>query len=193
MADSKGTTETDTRYRVIVSPDPDAQRPSDSDEYAPSVYRVDYRGGYVGELMGGAEVPGLADALSRWGRDDDRVDRYLRMFRDAVSVARGDTRDAHYLGIVTRENVADWGYDTSDRAKVDVLAVGYVAEWVLWAEGDVWMWEVQERVTWTTEADGYDDRDTWETVDSCGGYFGYDRAESDAREALAACVLEVTP
>ena len=64
-----------------------------------------------------------------------------------------------------------------------------LAEIKAWVEGDVWSWVVEKQVAWTSDdwwpgTTEYAKRNTWEVVDSCGGYYGSAWAEKSAREAF---------
>lgn len=58
-------------------------------------------------------------------------------------------------------------------------------EYRAWANGEVYGYVIERRVTWSATSDEYPDRDTWEHVDSVYGYIGYEYAESAARLAYA--------
>lgn len=182
MSDSENvvSTSADGRYRVILTHDSDGGAPET--DFGPAVYRHGFTDRYA-TLMGGPDIDGYADAVRHFGRDDDAVARYLRIFRDVVSIDYGDTRDARYVAVVTGAMARDWGHDENTSPET-LSKLAHVAEWVAWAEGEVYAWEIQERVNWTTDAD-YPDRATWETVDSCGGYYGTEYAEESAREEFA--------
>lgn len=171
-------TSDDGRTRIGVVPDHGADKPDW--DMGPAVYRVEFRSGYRAESMSSETVDGYAEAVAHFGRDDEKVERYLRMFRDVVSVDYGDTRDARYVALVTRAMAREWGHnDATPEEELRTLAS--VADWVAWAEGNVYAWVIQESVTWTTDAD-YDDRDEWETVESVGGIYGDEWAIMACRE-----------
>jgi len=65
-----------------------------------------------------------------------------------------------------------------------------MSEYRAYAEGDVWGWVVEKRVTWHADDPDCGDRETWEHVDSCWGYYGRNGANGEyleqcARDALA--------
>jgi hypothetical protein len=61
-------------------------------------------------------------------------------------------------------------------------------EYKAWCEGDVYYYVVEKLITWTTDDDfngaSVTTMDTWETVDSCGGYYGDEYAREAALEAF---------
>lgn len=60
-------------------------------------------------------------------------------------------------------------------------------EYRAWAEGTVYGYVIEEKVTWSPldpAHDRYPPMDTWETVDSCWGFYGYAYAAEEAREAF---------
>lgn len=60
------------------------------------------------------------------------------------------------------------------------------SEYQSWANGDVYGYVIEECVQWR-RADGTtgDTMETWEHVDSCFGFYGYEYAVESAREAWA--------
>jgi len=118
----------------------------------------------------------------------DIFERYLRIFHDGNLVEYGQNRatDYTYVAYVTRTLWESWG-NTGEVGKADL------DEWRAYVEGAVYGVVIEELTTWTRDvpcADregrvSDDTRETWETVDSCGGFYGYEYAEESAREQLA--------
>lgn len=108
------------------------------------------------------------------------LERYLRAFFGVTKVETYESQD--YL------------YATYDPEKWR-QAVGApegsanLDEYKAWIEGDCWGWVIEKRVTWHTDefpgATEYAQRNTWEVVDSCSGYYGSEYAEQGAREMFA--------
>ena len=106
----------------------------------------------------------LAVAVSHYGvGNDERIERYMRLYHGATAVHRISTRDAEYYVCDSTELRALWG--TPD---------GYVfqecelATLRAWFDGDVYSAHVQTRET---------DSDDWEdTDDCCYGLLGWDWA-----------------
>lgn len=134
----------------------------------------------------------IEEAADRWGPPNRPTwklfERYLKAFHGVTQI------ETYYSG-------SYWyaAYDSAEwRAYVGLEIPGADAdlhlmdEYKAWIEGEVYSWTVEKRVTWHAvnpvtddpEYAGYPDRDTWETVDSCGGYYGYEYAAESALEAL---------
>lgn len=57
-------------------------------------------------------------------------------------------------------------------------------EYTAWADGDVWGYVIDREVTWhRADHESTVTMITWDTVDSCWGFYGYEYAEKVAREA----------
>jgi hypothetical protein len=67
---------------------------------------------------------------------------------------------------------------------LDRILAGERDEYRSWASGDVYRWTVEKSVGWHRKDGVPGERSTWEHVESCGGYYGYNDAESEARRAL---------
>lgn len=84
---------------------------------------------------------------------------------------------------IEREAVAsdpDWA-----RKYIDAEAREYEA----WADGDVYGYVIESRADWQRirpSTNETETREGWDTVDSCWGFFGYDYAAEEAREAFKA-------
>lgn len=175
--------------RVIIVSDADAEQPYDNG--GPHVFRVEadpYGVRPTVELahhswQRKAEADSLADALSeaftRWGRDGDKVLRYLRVWHDVVAFdyVAGQNAIGTFYGIVTRGLAEAWGVSDPDGVDANL------DDWQAWLDGDVWGYVVQERVTWTAE--GHEPRVEWEATDeSCWGFYGAEHARDAALEAF---------
>ena len=118
----------------------------------------------------------------------DTFERYLRIYHDGNLVEYGPNRatDYTYVAYVTRTLWESWG-NAGEVGKADL------DEWRAYVEGSVYGVVIEELTTWTRDAPcadregrvSDDTRETWETVDSCGGFYGYEYAEESAREQLA--------
>lgn len=116
-------------------------------------------------------------------------EKYLRAFYGVrhIETWRSDGGPWWYVVYDARSareyaGIAD---DSPHRAR---YAGSTLAEYRSWAEGDVWEYVVEKRVMWHTDDRAVEDhhRESWETVDSCGGYYGYGYARQEAVEAYRA-------
>ena len=190
MSEYSETLETseDGRYRVRLVLDPYPDEPYD-DGQSP-LMRLDYSGyGWRAEHIMATGRPLDVDAYveaaaERWGTDFDLLEKYLRAYHGVTQVETWHSGDYWYITY----DPAAW------RAHVGAPeGSANMSEYRAWCEGDVWGWVTEKRVTWTAEDDEYGDRDTWETVDSCWGYYGSDGANGEylkqtARDELAYAV-----
>jgi len=107
--------------------------------------------------------------------------------RDPFGVDPGGW-DTSYVGVIFDTNASRemTGVHVAD---VEAALRGEVAEYAAYLEGDVWAYEVEERVTEhhvVTRAGTVREYDvtSWETVDSCAGLIGSACAEAEAMRAL---------
>jgi hypothetical protein len=176
------TIETSGNYRVQLVIDEAAGEPYD-DGGAP-IMRLEYQGGYWHAEhvdSGGRPHDGdgrIEEAAQRWGTDFDLLEKYLRAYHGTTKLQTWHSGDYWYLAYDT----APWRDYTGARADL-IAGEDLMAEYRAYAEGDVWGYVVERQVTW--HADDYDDRDSWEPVDSCWGFYGHDYARQSALEALA--------
>lgn len=186
-------TSDDGTLRVVLMRDEDAGKPeADECGYVFNVDRTRWSAEWVetlnsnrpGDPFADDIADGIARCMHKWGNDWDRMERYLRIVWDAVAVDWWDRRSGgRFLAVVTSSMADAWNVPASSRTP-EILTKGTLVEYAAWDEGDVWSWEIQRRVRWMRE-DGDDTMETWEPEDSCGGYYGRDYAEEQAREALA--------
>lgn len=186
--------ETRGRFRAVIHPDMDPQRPDgDFFGYVFCMWDRSIPGGHgrLTELLGKAyptpdEDFSLDYLWERW-RDMGMVERYLRIFCDVVGFDYFDTQDARVINIVTRKDLQIWGWqeDPASWPYPDPTH-NNLTEWRAFYEGDVWTYTIEKNVTWTTDDEDIEDgeRDGWEEVDSCGGFYGGKYAEESALEAL---------
>ena len=183
MSDSE-TLETSGNFRVQLVRDDYPDEPYD--DGASPLIRLEYRYGWSAEhvMTGGRPTDAdryIEDAAARCGTNFGLLTRYLIAYHGATKVEWWHSGDFWYI---TYDSAA-W------RAHVGAPeGSANLDEYRAYCEGDVWGWVVEKRVTWHTDDDEYDDRDSWEHVDSCYGYYGSDGANGEylkscAREALA--------
>ena len=132
----------------------------------------------------------LADLYHGNGYIHEVFDRYMRIFHGTVAI------DSHNLG-VSREfgyvafDTAAWREEmgcTEEQMKDEERKGDLLHDVRAWAEGDIWGVGLEKRVTWSTEAEEYEDHDTWEETEDgfVWGHYGHDYAEESARELLKA-------
>lgn len=185
-------TSADGRYRAVVRPDSEPMQP-DGDFFG---YVFQVYGTRQAELCAKAhgtpaEDFGLEYAWERFG-DMVKVERYVRMFRGAVGFDYFDTRDGKFVNIVTMADLNLWGFTSVTEHQEQTgnadPSSGNLDEWRAYVEGDVYYFSIEKRVTWTPDDPGFEAREEWETVDSTGGFYGYEHARDTAREELAAAI-----
>jgi hypothetical protein len=116
----------------------------------------------------------------RYGNDYQMVERYLRIFHDVVSFDYTSwDRDMMFF-VVTRQQAEAWGCLLEDWHKL----AGQAEEvWAYYGAGETYGYVVETLETWTRNSDGFE-MESWAEVDSCWGLYGWDDAESQARDAL---------
>lgn len=112
----------------------------------------------------------------------DLFERYLRIFHGATSVEWHVNGDFYVT------------FDTADWRERVGLTDGYIKahfdrpvanmdEWVAYCDGEVYWARLEEKARWHREGSA-DVTETWETVDSIGGFYGYEGAVEGAKEYL---------
>ncbi len=179
---------TEGRYRVKLIADEYANEPYD--DSASPLMRIEPYTNRVTWADRGSGRPhddddyNIACAIERWGGPGSplwtNVEKYLRAFYGVTEIETWHSGSHWY---VTYDSQSWRDYTRAPEGSCSMT------EYRAWCEGDVWSYTVEKNVTWTTDEPGFDDRATWETVESCGGYYGYNYALGEALMALAA-VLE---
>ena len=106
----------------------------------------------------------------------ERLKSYLEKYHGATLVAEHFSGFYYYLAY----NPGWWRQRGGEAPDMD--------EYVAWVEGDVWCWSIQEydgNLNGDGEPEDPADNYNWTTVDSCGGYYGYDFALCSGRVAYA--------
>jgi hypothetical protein len=179
--------EENENYRVRILPDQDPMEP----EVMVPMLRFD-RGG--AEHIDNRDRPtdndsDIENAAVNWGSpgssDFFKFEKYLRAFFGTTAI------ESYYSG-------SYWyvAYDTAAWREHTGVTDGPAAvnawlnEWKSYVEGEVYFYVVEEKAsetTTTTFRGGRTETNTtevWETVDSCGGFIGWDYAVREAREAF---------
>jgi hypothetical protein len=172
--------ETTDNLRVVLVADEYADEPYDDGQSPLLQLDIRYSGNRAEHKMVGARPTDndarIEEAACRWGSDLDKLEKYLRAYYGATQVETWHSGSYWYIT-----------YDTTEWREYTGAPVNSVSmdEWRAWCEGDVWGWTIQKHVTWHTDDPDYDeDRNSWEDVESCWGYYGHDYAESEALSEL---------
>jgi hypothetical protein len=166
------------RVRLVLDESPDAPY----DDGQSPLLRMEYRSsGWCSEhIDAGMMRPrnddsAIEEAANRWGTDFTKLEKYLRAYYGATQVEEWYSGNYWYITYDSRAFRQALGAPAGSADMTEYRA---------YVEGDVWGYVVEKQVHWSTE-DEFPDRDSWETVDSCFGFYG--RAEyfkTEAREAL---------
>lgn len=178
-------TSADGQFRVRIVPDSDSPNPREDYDHAAHALTVNDYGRYVPVDADGGP---LADAFDRLDTLDADMHVTLftlwaRIFHAAVVVESKPYEGAHAVWYMTGAEIADQGI-TDPKLVIN----GEITEYRQWADGDVYGYVVEELTGWTNDDDAEKTMQTWEEVDSCWGYYGYEYASSEAKSALAAYV-----
>ena len=130
------------------------------------------------------------DRVPRWDKNgsvaylDDILDPDIRP-ANAIMFSVTEERDGnHYCVEEQHDDARVDGYiiPPSDATNPREYVTGVLDTLTRWATGECYWWSEEHRVTWTND-DG-DTRYSWESDDSCSGYYGMD----DVMEAIRDCV-----
>lgn len=184
-------------YRVRLEYDDSGEKPYD--EGAVPILSRGFRGYGARWEAVNDQAEGLTGLLNElWQRfDEEQVERFLRIFLGAYSVEWESSDNCRYLAFDTaewREKVGitdEWLNRESDiKQDRSKLAEGSLTEILAWANGEVYGWILERKLTtYTTYKDpttGETVRETesedWEQVESCWGYYGDEYAREAATE-----------
>lgn len=169
-------------FRVVLKYEQDAQEPDFAGQSPLLRIEPNPSGRYgVGHLGTMADRPRDTDesveaAVRRWGSpassDWDKFEKWLRAY---LGVTQIETFYSGSYWYVTYD-AANWREYTGAPAGSASLS-----DYQAWAEGEVYYWEIQKQVTWSSGTSQFPDREDWETVDALGEYYGYDNAEVTAK------------
>lgn len=174
------TLETDGDWRLRLVIDEDPPNPRTEYDHLESVVTVPDRSYIEIDRDGGPLASQWRHLINRYrGREAIEIfTRYATVYHGAVCletfIGRSGPTAVWYL---TREVYEG---ETPDPA---AYLKAQADEYESWAEGDVWGYIIERRVSWTRDDDPTQHQTTWETTDSCFGFIGYQYAEESAREA----------
>lgn len=204
-------TSEDGRFRAVLMPDSDCESPLVGDSWVTSVAMFNtWSGQLARDPVGRVEAwyrfcgPGQTAAVLYRGEMASAFTHYMETFHkiEVFEVAWGAER-LPALAWVEPSEAARVGFDGKiapvngyDAAQ---LVQSEVAEFNMWADGEVYGYAIQERVQWqrigrdgepTFLAEPFQ-METWEGTDEgCWGLIGAESAEEEARVALARVVAE---
>jgi hypothetical protein len=185
-------------YRVRLEQDDSPEQPYDDgawpvlrisvSRYYPNPEHLNASGSRPHDLDDTVE-----NAVSHWqttpsGRNWKLFEKWLRAYLGVTRVEFFSSGDYWY---VAYDSAAwrKWARVTAEQiAREDPLA-----DWRAWVEGDVYGYVIEKRVTWRPVSCAADDdvtMDTWEHVNSCWGFYGYDYAKEVALEEFEAWASE---
>ena len=123
----------------------------------------------------GDDIQSVIDALEEF--TDSTIDeiaeavlKHLKRKGYAARIAEVGGRDYWHFAVF---------YARPDGGDVEAFISGMVRTFEQWRDGEVYALALQRRTTWTSDTG--DTRETWETVDSCGGYYFDSYKDLDAR------------
>lgn len=192
--------------RVVLVADYDADEPY-NDGGSP-ILRLDADGRDVyGDTRKSAEQTGgtsyvvherIIEAAEKWATSEpDVFERYLRVFHGVTDVVWFGSHSYQGGYSYVSFDPADWresmGLTTEHLAAHPGIKVVNVDEYQAHLDGDVYGYVVEEREVWDTrnsEGAIVATMETWETVDSCFGFYGHKYAEEEARRAFASEAAE---
>lgn len=185
-----------TRVRLVRDESADALY----DDGGAPIWRVDYRGEWsaaqVTSITSHDASDRIAEAIERWWDQDSRdtLERYLRIFHGVTVTERWHSGSAWYFTCDPAQWREDNELTAENMAGFTDHQYSLMAEYKAWCDGDVYGWIVEEKATWQRVDDsGTPSRivepnqiQTWEEVESCYGFYGYDVAVEAAQEIFTA-------
>ena len=131
----------------------------------------------------------IEEAAQRWGSpsgNDFRLfEKYLRAYHGTTEIETWHSGSYWY---VTYDTAAWRAYAELDQPG----AAGHIDmdEYKAWCEGDCWGYAVERNVTWQRTDDPGQTMQTWETEDSCWGFYGSDYVRQEALAAYESTVSQ---
>jgi len=181
-------TSADGQWRVQIFNGECPDEPYD-DTQSP-LLRIEYRYGrtHAEHIQTGSRPTGndaqIEEAAEKWGNPSgSNFDRYFgKYLRAYCGVTKIETYHSNDYWYVTYDSAAWREWCGAPEGSADLSA--YRA----WCEGDVYGYVVERNVTWHREDDPNETMQTWESEDSCWGFYGYKYAKESALEAFKSTV-----
>jgi hypothetical protein len=193
MSEYSETLEERNGYRVRLLLD-DGPEPPYDDGQSP-LLRLDFRSYgrprpvFVdnGTMRPHQEDEYIINAIEHWQtspRDSDwpKFEKYLRAFFGVRTIETWASQDYWYITYDSegwRRSLTVDGADGEFKPSME--------EYRAWCEGECYFYVIEKQETWVKQDPTTDDPDTmhtWETVESCGGYYGDEYAREAALEAF---------
>jgi hypothetical protein len=126
----------------------------------------------------------IINAIDHWQTNPSDIDwpkfeKYLRAFFGVRDIEIYRSQDYWYVTYDSegwRRSLTTDGADGDFKPSMD--------EYKAWCEGECYYYAVERQETWHADSDPDVTMDTWEIVDSCGGFYGADYAREAALEAF---------
>jgi hypothetical protein len=197
MSEIVGTT-TDGTTRVRLVQDVDAGELYD-DGGAP-IWRVEgnayggWRVEHVDTITSFEPNERIAEAIAQlWSEKDEVLERYLRIFHGVTITERWHSGTYWYFTCDPAQWREHLGLTPENVAGFKDPQYSLMSEYKAWVNGEVYGYIVEEKVRWQRVDEGGtptltvepNQRETWEEVESCYGYYGYHYAMEEATEILA--------
>lgn len=167
-------------YRVSIHVDSDPMCPREMSDGPVHVLTVPNSGYVDVDKDPGPWGPQWRHLLHQydWSRALEIMQRYATLV-GGFAYDHAPVYGARSLWYLTREDASDW-----DDPMFALAA--HAAEYQAWAEGEVYGWVIESRVTWQQVDDPTITETRWEVIDSCWGFYGQDSGiEGEARAAFA--------
>ena len=170
-------------YRVAVTYDDISDCPlAWDDEFNAHTISVDRRLLNMKEIgvhdSEGDDIQSVIDALEEFtdSTSDEIAEAVLKHLKRkgyAARIAEVGGRDGWHFAVF---------YARPDGGDVEAFISGMIRTFEQWRDGEVYTLALQRRTLWTSDAG--DTRETWETVEACGGYYfdSHKDLETQARE-----------
>jgi hypothetical protein len=150
------------------------------------------------EMRSHQEDEYILNAINHWAtspadRDWKLFEKYLRAYFGVTIIETWASQDYWYITYNSKEWRKSIGYDGVVAPEDDDNpAKPSMEEYRAWCEGECYLYVVEKDVEWrkvdptTDDPDYLDTMHTWETVDSCGGFYGDEYVKEAAMEAFVA-------
>lgn len=149
----------------------------------------------VGSMRPTSNDERIEEAAERWYQRGDHhmFEKYMRAFHGSTTFkwyGPNQSTDYTYVTYDTPEWAEAIGFDDviAPRASYGGSKAVNMDEYIAYLEGEVYVYDVERQVQWQAtyppEEVGREHMNTWETVDSCGGYYGYEYAKEEALVAF---------